>query len=99
MADREVITSRVRVLDIILNPPTLITAENTRPASGGRRTFTQSVPISDPHLFDRVRASVSKGDCIDVTVATTWYERDYSTELVDFAVPEPAQSKVAAHIA
>jgi hypothetical protein len=93
------VTGTVTVLDIIGgDAPAILTQEETR-FRGGKRLFTQKVPVRDAELFARLSIEVRKGDCIEATVVTEWHEDTSEIYLADFQrlpIPVLVQETVAA---
>ena len=85
MTRREEVTSRVKVLDIIIgDPASLLIAQSAVRPDGKVRTITQKIRIQDAAVLSRLAATVNKGDDIEVTVVTEWSKSGYSTSLCDF---------------
>lgn len=67
-------TSLVTVLDLLPGDvPAILTQEKTK-YKGGTRLFTQKVPVRDGALFQQLYAQIRKGDQIETSVVTEWYE-------------------------
>ena len=78
-------TSLVTVLDLLPGDvPAILTQEKTK-YKGSTRLFTQKVPIRDSTLFQQLCAQIHKGDQIETSVVTEWYEARSVTYLESFA--------------
>lgn len=84
MVNREEVTNRVTVLDVIPGEPAfLLIGQLAARADGNKRTITQKVRVLDD-VFSRIRATVSKGDEIEVTIVTEWSKLGYASYMSDF---------------
>jgi hypothetical protein len=83
--ERDKVTTTFKVIDILPgDPPQIVMAERlSKPGKSGR-LFLQTVVVPDTSLFTRLTAQVRKGDVIEATVTTEWYENGYTTYLSDF---------------
>ena len=97
MIRRDEVTSKVKVLDILVGDPAyLLTAQSAARPDGKVRTITQKVRVLDTSLLSRLTASVEKGDEIEVTIVTEWAKSGYSTYLFDFrAMPSLSEDGTA----
>ena len=85
MINREEVTSRVKVLDIIAeDPASLLIAQRAVRSDGNVRTVTQKIRVQDTAILSRLTAMVQKGDDIEVTIVTEWSKSGYATFLSDF---------------
>lgn len=84
------VTTVVRLKKISTSPPSITTHERFTQARGGKRTFTELIPVSDARLFQRLQAEVRVGDRIRVTVVTDWDARPHRKWLESFELVERA---------
>jgi len=64
--------------------PSITVIYDTVGRGGASRRFVRQLSIADPSLFRRLKADVSQGDNIEVTVTTDWYDTGSITVLEDF---------------
>jgi hypothetical protein len=84
--EKDDVTTTIEVIDILPgDPPQIVMAERLGKPGKSGRLFLQTVAVPDTSLFARLTAQVRKGDAIEATVTTEWYENGYSTYLSDFA--------------
>ena len=85
MSERDVVTTRVRVIGIVpADPPLLAFSQRLHGVHGGEKLSTQSVRI-DGVLLQRLQRDVNPGDELDVTLTIEWGSDDYATHLSDFS--------------
>lgn len=86
--EKEDVTSTVTVLGLLPgDPPRILIGKRLDRDGKPGRLFQQMVPVPDAKLFARLKAQVSTGDALTVTVTTEWRTDGYETYLSDFALP------------
>jgi len=65
-------------------PPTVSVIYSTVGRGGVVRRIVRQLSVTDPSLFQRLKADVSRGDDIEVTVTTDWYDTGSVTALESF---------------
>jgi hypothetical protein len=95
MLRQDVVTTTMRVLDIIRGqPPKVLLARLATRPDGKQRMITLKLDVPDINLSSRLLSEISKGDEIGATVVTDWTDQGYSTHLSGYSkVSETGSTK------
>ncbi len=74
--------------------PSITVVYDTVGKGGAARRFVRQISVSNPSLFQRLEKGVVKGDQIEVTTVTDWYDTGSITVVEDFRVSAGPDSEM-----